>query len=373
MNKKNYIFICLSVLIFGIIEASIFSIYENSHYKSALEAVSSVAPPGNYNDCESLEDRAYIHRESLHMYDSHFKATFKLNDNSYSSSNYPYKYELSEWAWVIFQTQVEEDGDVLSFLIYPTYILSKQRINSGEELIRCLSEAYSSYCKSNIKGKNVTTDENMKLWEDISNSIKDNSIYQYNKVNCDDFFGNSIDVDYFRVIIDGKCTNKISPKFKYDYIETKENITNASWVIFAAILFVTSILRIIDWTDKRRELKNSKLYKLKKKSNPANFMNPYQKDKVDKANEIYSLLMKVSPDDSKTLESLELRIENELNISRIDKNELQSLLEKCNPQNYMNPYNPEKVSLSNELYAILIKKDLTFNEFEIIKKKAQCL
>lgn len=373
MNKKAYIIVCLSVILLCIIEASMFAIYESTNYKKALDEVSLIAAPGYYNNCESVEERAYIHKEVLHFYDSHFKVTYKLNDNSYSSNNYPYKYELSEWAWVIFQTRVEEDGDVLSFVIYPTTILSKYKIDSGEEIVHCLSEAYDKYCKSNIKGNNVTTNESSKIWDDISNSLKDNPIYYYNKVKCDDFFGNSIDIGGFRVLVDGKCNAKIAPGFKYDYINNKDDVIKVSLVIFGAILFFSTISRIADWAEKRKKIKNSKLYKLKKKCNPANFMKPYQKDKIDKANELYTLLLNANPEDTKLLNEIELRIEKELNISRIDNEELKILIEKCNPQNYVSPYIPEKVALSNELYSILIKKDLSFEEFEIVKRKAMSL
>ena len=102
-------------------------------------------------------------------------------------------------------------------------------------------------------------------------------------------------------------------------------------------------------------------------------MKPYQKEKIDKANEIYAILMKINPNDNNAINQIELRIEKELSISRIDSEELQILTKRCNPQNFMSPYIPEKVTLANEIYSQLIKKDLTFEEYEALKMKSEKL
>ena len=102
-------------------------------------------------------------------------------------------------------------------------------------------------------------------------------------------------------------------------------------------------------------------------------MKPYQKEKIDKANEIYAILMKTNPNDNNAINQLEIRIEKELSISRIDCEELQILRKRCNPQNFMSPYMPEKVALANEIYSQLMKKDLTFEEYEALKMKSEQL
>ena len=49
------------------------------------------------------------------------------------------------------------------------------------------------------------------------------------------------------------------------------------------------------------------------------------------------------------------------------------LKEKVNPKNYLNPYNADKVTLANELYDMLCKKDLSYREFVEVKEKSKLL
>ena len=44
-----------------------------------------------------------------------------------------------------------------------------------------------------------------------------------------------------------------------------------------------------------------------------------------------------------------------------------------NPKNFINPYNAEKIALANELYSIVIKENLTYNELVEVDKKSKLL
>ena len=372
MNSKIFIRALIILLTLCLIEVIAFQVYENIYLKKAVDATNTIAEPDNYNNCESLEQRADIHKNILHFSDAHFKVKL-VRDYDKDFNGYPYEYKLSEWAWVIFQLQKDDDGDVHSLTIYPTTILSKHRIESGTELIQCLNKAYTIFCENNIRGKYVTTEQSIKIWEDVENSIKDNPVYRYEKVNCDHYLIHPLVVDDYSVIIEGTCTARNALQYNYSYRIFKNDFVLGSFIFFVSLLLLFTSLRIIDWRNKKRELEDSKLYKLRKKCNPANFMKPYQKEKIDKANEIYAILMKINPNDNIAINQIELRIEKELSISRIDSEELQILTKRCNPQNFMSPYIPEKVTLANEIYSQLIKKDLTFEEYEALKMKSEKL
>lgn len=60
-------------------------------------------------------------------------------------------------------------------------------------------------------------------------------------------------------------------------------------------------------------------------------------------------------------------------VNLIDAEKLADLKEKVNPKNYMTPYNPDKVALANELYAILSKEGLTYNEMADVEEKSKQL
>ena len=115
--------------------------------------------------------------------------------------------------------------------------------------------------------------------------------------------------------------------------------------------------------------------KLKRLCNPTNFISNgnYDKERVDKANEIYKRILETNPDNKVTLDEIQILAVSELGISLINKDKLNELKEKTNPKNYINPYNAEKIALANELYSIVIKENLTYNELEEVDRKSKLL
>lgn len=114
-------------------------------------------------------------------------------------------------------------------------------------------------------------------------------------------------------------------------------------------------------------------YVLERKCNPQNYMSPYNKEMVDKANSIYAELQKTDKSDEISLKEIRRRIESELQISFIDKDEIESLKFIANPSNYMQPYNAEKVALANELYAKLQDETIHIDELDNIKEQIEKL
>ena len=110
-------------------------------------------------------------------------------------------------------------------------------------------------------------------------------------------------------------------------------------------------------------------YVLERKCNPQKYMSSYNKEMVDKANCIYAELQKTDKSDEISLKEIRRRIESELQISFIDKDEIESLKYIANPLNYMQPYNAEKVALANELYAKLQDETIHIDELDSIKEQ----
>ncbi|MBQ9893461.1 MAG: hypothetical protein IJM35_09950 [Bacteroidales bacterium] len=111
------------------------------------------------------------------------------------------------------------------------------------------------------------------------------------------------------------------------------------------------------------------LAELREKCHPKNFMQPYDFEKVNIANELYSMLLKESIP-SEDLYSIRRRAINELGIS-IDTtvifDELSSI---CNPENFMQPYDAVKVSIANKLYSRILENKSNVFELEKIRKEA---
>ena len=60
-----------------------------------------------------------------------------------------------------------------------------------------------------------------------------------------------------------------------------------------------------------------------------------------------------------------------LGINLINKDKLDELLEKVNPKQFINPYSPNNLASANELYSILTKENLTFNELEDVETRSK--
>lgn len=146
------------------------------------------------------------------------------------------------------------------------------------------------------------------------------------------------------------------------------------WFSGITVLFLLFIvpLSIIEYKSNKRKAETLR-ERLLRLCNPQNYMRNYDKEKVDKANRLYQRLLQTKADDKESLMEIQEIAVSELGISFVEKEDLEELKEKVNPINYMNPYNADKVTLANELYDILCKKDLSYREFVEVKEKSKLL
>lgn len=184
-------------------------------------------------------------------------------------------------------------------------------------------------------------------------------------------------------IIYGSTTMNITAKAKY--VRTPNGnflvlliIANILLIlIYSGIYFnaLGSKIKKIKGKEKEKILDKTQglWYVLERKCNPQNYMSPYNKEMVDKANSIYAELQKTDKSDEISLKEIRRRIESELQISFIDKDEIESLKFIVNPSNYMQPYNAEKVALANELYAKLQDETIHIDELDSIKEQIEKL
>lgn len=144
--------------------------------------------------------------------------------------------------------------------------------------------------------------------------------------------------------------------------------------IGVSVLFLSFIIPLSIRKNKSRRRREESLYqRLLRLCNPKEFMKEYDKEKVEKANNIYKRILETSPEDTKTLLEILDIVGSDLGISLIDKEELDNLKNKVNPQNFIAPYNSEKVALANELYSQLTQDNLTYRDFLDVNEKAKGL
>lgn len=98
--------------------------------------------------------------------------------------------------------------------------------------------------------------------------------------------------------------------------------------------------------------------RLKRMCNPVNFMENYDKEKVEIANQIYSKLMVANPNIDEIADEAEKR----LGIQLVDNHQIEDLKNKLHPKNFMNPYDAQKISLANELYSRIVD-NITYSEY----------
>lgn len=175
---------------------------------------------------------------------------------------------------------------------------------------------------------------------------------------------------YYRVYIAATQEEVFGISEKEGAVAANRNKLLLWWCIGVSALFLLLIVPLTIKQINSNKKKSETLYqRLIRLCNPKTFIDNYDKDKVEKANSIYKRLLETNSEDSNALIEIQMQASSELNINFIDKEELEDLKEKVNPKRFLNPYNAEKVSLANELYAILTKDNLTYTELIEVKEK----
>ncbi len=123
---------------------------------------------------------------------------------------------------------------------------------------------------------------------------------------------------------------------------------------------------VVPQTSTQKYNNESTYDRLKRLCNPVNFMENYNKEKVEIANQIYSKLM----DSNFDVEEIATEAEKRLGIQLVDTFQIEDLKDKLHPKNFMDPYDAQKISLANELYSRIID-NITYSEFVILKNDAK--
>jgi len=112
---------------------------------------------------------------------------------------------------------------------------------------------------------------------------------------------------------------------------------------------------------------------LKDKCNPARFMRPYDPQKVDIANDIYSKLLN-NKDKIDVLYSLRLQAIEDLGVKLSTEDLYYELLSVCNPENFVNEsYSKSRLEQANKMYQAVLKNADDKIALENIKKQCKIL
>ena len=179
---------------------------------------------------------------------------------------------------------------------------------------------------------------------------------------------------YYRVFIAASQIRQYYVKENEDLIREDRKELQIWWMCGLTVLFLIPIIPLLIVEKKTEKRISETLYqRLLRLCNPKEFMQNYDKEKIDKANSIYQELHSIDPRNEEALNSLAQKAIAELNISIIDSEELKAMKEKANPAKYMEPYDAQKVSLANEIYDILSKENISFEQYKEAKEKLKSL
>ena len=140
------------------------------------------------------------------------------------------------------------------------------------------------------------------------------------------------------------------------------------------ILFLLLVGPLLYLEIRSRKSLNESLYdKLKRLCNPSLYMKDYNKERIDSANDLYKRITETALDDQETLLQLASEAEEKLSVSFVNVEKILLLKKQVNPKRFLNPYQPEKVSLANELYAILNKEKVSYADIIEVEMKSEKL
>lgn len=308
--------------------------------------------------------------------------------------NYP---NIEDEGWNIIRIYCggEDDDFIKTNTIFPYQVGLKGNFYTVEQAVNEAFEFYSTDPNSSIADR-FSKGSNNRLWSkiyDYSNEYfwivenKNSNSWQagipiyhpegksYHEAQRTMPYQNGwMDNGYCRVFI-------AATQEKHYMIQEKDWVVNENrnnlllwWGIGLTVLFLSIIIPLTIKERKINKRKSETLYqRLCRLCNPSNFLKDYNKEKVDKANEIYQRLMEIKQDDKEALMSLQAEAVSSLGIALIDGEKLKDLIEKVNPRRFMNPYNAEKVRIVNDLYSRLTKEDLTYEEFTQIEEESKKL
>lgn len=156
---------------------------------------------------------------------------------------------------------------------------------------------------------------------------------------------------------------------KEQYIVNKKNMIVMWGLLSISLLTIICLICSYLIYKDLKESKQTLLKRILSKCNPKEYVKNYDGHLLDIANNIYRQAIITDVNDDEEIMKLASLAESGLGIVLISKSDIRSLKKKCYPKRFMNPYNPEKVAIANDLYTKLNQEKLSCAEYFDIKKK----
>ena len=227
------------------------------------------------------------------------------------------------------------------------------------------SRMSSSIIANNYSMKIVANDDNDFKWAD--EAAYNGTGYWYNR-----FFRVYISMCYM-TSYQLKYHSDLASSDKEMYIEEHEKELDTqiiiAEIILGSILILLVVIYIIQW----KKSKETILDRIKKASYPKRYIKKYNQETLEIANKVYNKALNTSMDDKETIFELCNLVETRLGVPLVRKKDITILLNKSNPKHFMKPYNTDKVTKANILYAKLKQGNIKYIEFLQIMSEVDSL
>lgn len=155
----------------------------------------------------------------------------------------------------------------------------------------------------------------------------------------------------------------------YNWVSEPKFHDKLRFNVFAFLILTTTLFVLLSRI-KIREKKLNRYFtepikgQILRVCNPQQFMDPYDEKRVSISNDLYKRALNCEDDNIAELKNIRNEACTTLGVNFIEQFVIDALIKKINPKNYMKPYNPEKVEKANKLYSVLTSKNLSIDEFE---------
>lgn len=283
-------------------------------------------------------------------------------------------------------------SDYICYIAHPYILDFGENENNVHNLREVLDYSYDFYTRNeNSLFYNCTDTAYFKRFKLLNSpNIKGNDYWYwksegaYDKYISDQFRAREIckqlwNYKDYKVLLGISNVTRYHLELDSDYTEKKKNELASSFnktlllvicildiiVSFLCIMRIRAyhkrnipfLQRIIDCSCPRKFMKKGK----------------YDKEKLEIANTIYDKALKIDVDDEEAIALLAKEIEEKLGIYLVTKGEIKELRNRCNPKNFMKPYNAEKITKANSIYGSLQKENFSYSRFEELRNEVEGL
>lgn len=332
------------------------------------------------------------YKQSLERWNSDYGDVSSLWDLNWGSKN---PEEFNDYGWFIAGIQCssgEDEAFIQTFSFFPYRVaLKKTEWGNYYTVPQAVDEAFAFYTtnEKSIISSRYKKGSIRRIWNKIYGfSNEYYGVRQSSDSDCDLGYSAGVPIPggampekggpikygwmhngYYRVYI-AVTQSKYYGIYKHRWNpDTRErNKLLLWWLMGVSIFFLIPILVLTHRVCRKNKLASEPLKeKLRRLCSPSAFMSPYNKELIDKANLLYPRILQSEKEED--LIPLADEAQQELGVSLISKEELREVLNRVSPNNFMNPYNAEKISLANELYGTLKKENLLYSEFISVKDR----